>query len=49
VNPLLVLRDGKVLARQAGAAPLPVLRTWLDDAIGGAATATGSDETGDRR
>jgi thioredoxin 2 len=27
---LMVLRDGKVLARQAGAAPAPALRNWLD-------------------
>lgn len=30
---LLVLRDGKVLARQVGAAPARVLRTWLDHAL----------------
>jgi thioredoxin 2 len=26
---LLVIRDGKVLARQSGAAPVDALRTWL--------------------
>lgn len=30
---LLVLRDGKVLAKQVGAAPARVLRTWLDHAL----------------
>ncbi|HEY0449621.1 thioredoxin [Actinophytocola sp.] len=33
VPTLLVLRDGKVLAQQAGAAPANVLREWLDKAI----------------
>jgi thioredoxin 2 len=30
---LMVLRDGKVLARQPGAAPEPALRSWLDQAL----------------
>jgi thioredoxin 2 len=30
---LMVLRDGEVVARQAGAAPVPVLRNWLDGAL----------------
>ena len=30
---LMVLVDGKVAARQAGAAPAGVLRKWLDDAL----------------
>ena len=30
---LLVMRDGKVLANQVGAAPARVLRTWLDQAL----------------
>jgi thioredoxin 2 len=34
---LMVLVDGKVAARQAGAAPAQVLRSWLDGALGGAA------------
>jgi thioredoxin 2 len=34
VPTLMVVRDGQVIARQAGAAPLPALRTWLDNAIG---------------
>jgi len=32
---LMVLVDGKVAARQAGAAPAEVLRTWLDGALSG--------------
>jgi len=32
---LLVMRDGKVLATQVGAAPARVLRTWLDQALAG--------------
>lgn len=35
VPTLLVLRAGEVVARQAGAAPLPALRQWLDGAVGG--------------
>lgn len=35
VPTLMVLRDGEVIAREAGAAPLPALRKWLDDAVGG--------------
>lgn len=30
---LLVLRDGQVVARQTGAAPLPALRSWVDNAL----------------
>ncbi|MDQ0769847.1 thioredoxin 2 [Pseudarthrobacter defluvii] len=33
---LMVMVDGKVAARQAGAAPAQVLRSWLDQALGGA-------------
>lgn len=33
---LMVLVDGKVAARQAGAAPAEVLRSWLDKALAGA-------------
>ncbi|GAA3846707.1 thioredoxin [Saccharothrix violaceirubra] len=32
VPTLMVLRGGEVVARQAGAAPVPVLREWLDQA-----------------
>jgi thioredoxin 2 len=32
---LMVVIDGKVAARQAGAAPAEVLRTWLDGALAG--------------
>jgi thioredoxin 2 len=35
VPTLMVLRNGEVLARQAGAAPHPVLRSWLEDALSG--------------
>jgi thioredoxin 2 len=34
---LLVLRDGQVAARQTGAAPVAVLRTWLGNALAGSA------------
>jgi thioredoxin 2 len=34
---LLVTRDGKVIARQAGAAGEPALRTWLERALDAAA------------
>jgi thioredoxin 2 len=30
---LMVLRHGQVLARQAGAAPAPALRAWLEQAL----------------
>ena len=30
---LMVLRNGQVIARQAGAAPAPALRTWLEQAL----------------
>ena len=33
VPTLMVLYRGEVIARQAGAAPLHALRTWLDDAV----------------
>jgi thioredoxin 2 len=33
VPTLMVLRDGEVVARQAGAAPVHVLREWLDQAL----------------
>jgi thioredoxin 2 len=35
VPTLLVLRDGKVVARQAGAAPAPVLRSWVEKVLAG--------------
>ncbi|GAA4834472.1 thioredoxin [Actinomycetospora corticicola] len=40
VPTLLVLRRGDVVARQAGAAPLPTLRTWLDESLGADAGTT---------
>jgi thioredoxin 2 len=33
VPTLLILRKGEVIARQAGALPLPALRTWLAPAV----------------
>ena len=30
---LMVLREGKVIARQAGAMPLPALRDWVQAAL----------------
>ena len=35
VPTLLVLRGGRVLAQQAGAAPEPALRSWLDGVLSG--------------
>jgi thioredoxin 2 len=34
---LLMLRDGRVAARQTGALPPPALRTWAENALTGAA------------
>ena len=33
VPPLLIMHHGTVIARQAGAAPVQVLRRWFDDAM----------------
>jgi thioredoxin 2 len=33
VPTLMVFRDGRLLARQPGAAPEPALRSWLDQAL----------------
>jgi thioredoxin 2 len=33
VPTLLVMKDAQVIARQAGAAPAAVLRTWVEDAL----------------
>ncbi|AGL17982.1 thioredoxin [Actinoplanes sp. N902-109] len=33
VPTLLLLKDGEVVARQAGAAPAPVLRRWVDQQL----------------
>jgi thioredoxin 2 len=38
VPTLLLMRDGKVIAQQAGAAPTPALRRWLTDAMATSAT-----------
>ncbi|HEY2192501.1 MAG TPA: thioredoxin domain-containing protein [Actinomycetospora sp.] len=46
VPTLLVLRNGDVVARQAGAAPIPTLRAWLDEALAeDAGTAPGEETT----
>ena len=37
VPTLMVLRNGQVLARQAGAAPQPALPSWLDGVLSGMA------------
>jgi thioredoxin 2 len=34
VPTLLVLKNGQVVARQAGAAPAAALRTWVEEALG---------------
>ncbi len=34
VPTLLLLREGGVLARQSGAAPIAALRTWVDETLG---------------
>jgi thioredoxin 2 len=34
---LLLMRGGQVVARQTGAAPLPALRAWAENALAGAA------------
>jgi thioredoxin 2 len=35
VPTLMVFRNGEMISRQAGAAPVPALRSWLDQALGG--------------
>jgi thioredoxin 2 len=35
VPTLMLLRDGQVVSRRAGAAPAPVLRGWVDEALTG--------------
>jgi thioredoxin 2 len=49
VPTLMVLDRGEVIARQAGAAPAPALRQWVDRALGDRTSATagspGSGET----
>jgi thioredoxin 2 len=39
VPTLLLMRGDGVLARQAGVAPLPALRAWVDRGLAGTATA----------
>jgi thioredoxin 2 len=45
VPTLLVLRGGQVVARQAGAAPIPALRTWVDRALASAPSRPGAADT----
>jgi thioredoxin 2 len=45
VPTLLVLRDGEVIAQQAGATPLPALRSWLNEAISKADTRNAAAST----
>jgi len=33
VPTLILMRDGQVVARRAGAAPAPALRSWVDEAL----------------
>jgi thioredoxin 2 len=40
VPTLLVMRNGDVIAQQAGATPLPALRSWLDEAMSKAENAS---------
>jgi thioredoxin 2 len=37
VPTLLIVQDGKILARRAGAAPVAALRMWVDDTLTGRA------------
>jgi hypothetical protein len=39
------MRDGDVIARQAGATPLPALRSWLNEAIAKADTRNAAAST----
>ncbi|MFB7541884.1 thioredoxin [Streptomyces zaomyceticus] len=41
VPTLLVLDQGETVARQAGAAPAPVLRSWVEQAMAGRQTTAG--------
>jgi len=45
VPTLIVLRGGEVVTRQAGAAPVPVLRDWLDQALAQADSTPKQDST----
>ena len=46
---LMVMIGGRVAARQAGAAPAPALRRWLEDALASEAAARASNAGTDRR
>jgi thioredoxin 2 len=46
VPTLLVMHHGEVIERQAGAAPAPVLRTWLQNAIDKARPKASTSDSG---
>ncbi|SFK53658.1 thioredoxin [Geodermatophilus ruber] len=46
VPTLMVLRDGEVIARQPGAAPVEALRSWLDQALQAQEPGTPAKEAG---
>jgi thioredoxin 2 len=47
VPTLLILQRGEVIARQAGAVPISVLRRWFDTAVESSASAAARDEPSD--
>ncbi|MCU1613037.1 MAG: thioredoxin [Frankiales bacterium] len=49
VPTLMVWRDGQLLARQPGAAPEPMLRQWLDDALSAGQAGSGDQPGKDDR
>jgi thioredoxin 2 len=46
VPTLLVLRGGEVVSRQAGAAPVPALRSWVERALAGMSSASSASGSG---
>ncbi len=46
VPTLLVLRGGEVVSRQAGAAPVPALRSWVDRALASMSSASSPSGAG---
>jgi thioredoxin 2 len=49
VPTLMVWRDGQLLARQPGAAPEPMLRQWLDDALSAGQAGSGDQPGNEER
>jgi thioredoxin 2 len=45
---LVLMKDGQIVARQVGAAPAPVLRSWLDGALPADRPVGGSDDRTER-